>query len=544
MKSISGVLRRIDGRGYKAYRDLLGAREGMDGYSVEVVRVQGDPFAPPSVVRVRTRVRLPPIASKAPVAVEDLLARRLHDALARRSMRGVGEGGSGLLASPRLSPVMVRRSVASVRHSGDGLFDVSVTVWVGLPSRGRRVMAGVARELLLSRLPKALEEALRNLHEGLGGHVNAWVEQEYIRSRLRDMGLVSFIGNGSILPRRCGGCWEPLEDAVPFESPKSLEVEIELPTGRVVRGMGVRRGLTVVTGPAFHGKTTLAEAIMAGVWNHIPGDGRELVVTIKEAVGVESENGRWVSCVDLSPWIKGLPGGRGVRCFTTADASGATSVAASIQEAVEAGARLLVIDEDYTATNIIHRDYWVEEVTGKKTLVTIPELASGLKELGVSIVMVASGSPPLLAMADQIIVMDEYKPLDATWYRGKAREALEALRYKEEAYTKPPKRRITKSISLFKPKLRGRILEARGLKDRVDLSVLRQLEEEGQLKTAVRLALRVASTNGAYIIDESRRVVKETLKELHNHPAPDAAEVRPIDVVMIVNRIPGLEVRV
>jgi predicted ABC-class ATPase len=352
-ESVSRILRRIDGRGYKAYKELLGASEAVDGILLRVTRVQGDPFAPPSVVEARFTVRVGEwaLSGDRVIAVADLFHRLLEPALRRHSLAGAGEGGSGRLSVPRPSPIMIPRSTVEVRRAGGGVAEFTVRVWVGLPSRRRRVLGDVAEELILARLPRALREAARGLEgERLRRHVEAWIEQEYLRSELPRLGLVAFVGDGSILPRRCGGCWEPLDGAVPFESPRSLRVEVELPTGRVVSGMGVPRGLSVIAGPAFHGKTTLAEAISHGVWNHIPGDGRELVVTDHTAFYVSSENGRWVSCVDVSSLILSLPGERNTECFSTEDASGATSLAASIQEAVEAGARLLVIDEDEAAS--------------------------------------------------------------------------------------------------------------------------------------------------------------------------------------------------
>ncbi len=551
MPPISRVLQRIDGRGYKAYKDLLGAGEEVDGVRVTVVRVQGDPFAPPSVVRLEAympvRERLP---LRAPIAVADYIHRLLVEEARRNLMRGVGEGHSGLLSLPRPAPIMIPRSAVEARPQGMG-FRVVARLWAGLPSRRRRVLAGEAEELLLVRAPRALKAALRRASssESLLVHARTWLEQEHIRRELRRLKLAAFVGDGSVLPRACGGCWEPLEGAVPFESPASLRVEMELPTGRSITGMGVPLGLALISGPAFHGKTTLAEAIYHGVWNHVPGDGRELVVSREELFYVESENGRWVSCVDITPFILSLPGqaGEDLECFSTRDASGATSIAASVQEAVEAGAEVIVVDEDTAATNFIHRDFWAEEVTGKRTLNPLSEEAPEMARSGVGVVAVVSGSPQLLARADAVIVMDEYRARDAGGYRERALRALEASGYRPGGvpYRRPRPRRVARPVAYEKAKVRGARLEVKGgPQPFVDLSSNRQLEEEAQLHTAVTAALRIASRRGVVAVEEARRISVKLwtwdYSWLGREPGPDVSYVRPLDIMFVVNRLPGL----
>ena len=547
---ISKVLRRIDGRGYKAYKDLAGASELVNGIEVRVTRVQGDPFAPPSVVECRFGKVLPAyfVQDDRLIAVADFLHRRLASLLPKLSLRGVGEGGSGKLSMPHPSPIIIPRSAVEARRKGD-VVEFTVRLWAGLPSRRRRILGDDALEMLLERIPKAVSLAVEELsgdNNRLRRHVETWIEQQYIRRTLPKLRLVAFVGDGSILPRKCGGCWEPLDNAVPFESPSSLRVEIELPTGRTIAGMGLPRGLIVIAGPAFHGKTTLAEAIASGVWNHIPGDGRELVVTDESAFYVSSENGRWVSCVDVSSLILSLPGGRSTSCFSTVDASGATSLAASIQEAVEAGAQVIIVDEDEAASNMIHRDHWAEAVTGKRTLNPLSDVAPSMKNEGLSVVIVASGAVPLLAEADSIIVMDEYRARDATNYRFEAKKALKAMGYERgPPYKRPRVRRVVKPLYVEKVKVKGRMIEGKALRDRVDLRPLKQLEEEPQVHTAVRAALAIASKGGVAIAGEAQRLSemlwKWDYRAITKTPGPDLAYVRPMDIAFVVNRLPGLE---
>ena len=547
-KTISQLLRVIDGRGYKAYKSLVGAGESLGNLRVRVTRVQGDPFAPPSVVEAEVRgVRVP--VEVDPVPLADYLHRLMAKTLPMHSMSRVGEGNSGKLQVPRPSPIVIPRSAVEARKGPDGRWNLIFRVWVGLPSRGRRILGDAAEELLLKRLPRAVSSVVENL-EGDSGrlreHATTWVEQESIRKALSSLGLVGFIGDGSILPRRCGGCWEPLEDAVPFESPPSLRVEIELPTGRIVTGMGVPRGVTTITGPAFHGKTTLAEALASGVWNHVPGDGREFVVSDSALVYVESENGRWVSCVDVSPFIERLPGNSDTRCFSTSDASGATSIAASVQEYAEAGASGFIIDEDQAATNMLHRDAWAEEITGKRTLNPLSEAAPRLSEAGISLVIVASGALPLLASSDRIIVMDEFRARDATFKRSDAERVLREMGYTRIArkYSRPPRRILERPFKLEKPKVRGFVLESRSLRDRLDLRPMRQIEEEQQVATAVKVATGIVEGRCVDMVERaweaSRRLWGWDYSFLTSAPGPDISYVRPFEILFVVNRLPGL----
>ncbi len=543
-KNISRIIEAIDGRGYKQYKRLVGAIEEVDGIVVRVVRVQGDPFAPPSTVRLEAHYSFPEWSTRYPIALADWVYRRLYGLLKRYS-RKRGEGRSGFLGLPEPGPVMLRRSGVEL---ADGR--IVARVWVGLPSRRRRVLGGVARELLLEVLPSVFRRALdwRGFEDSLREHIVAWRLQEYLRARLLSKELVSFIGDGSILPRKCGGCHEPLRDAVPFESPPSLRVEFDVPwLDTIVSGMGVRKGLTVIMGSAFHGKTTLLEAIAAGVWNHIPGDGRERVVTIRNAVSVRAEDGRFISCTDISSFIHDLPGGRDTRCFTTVDASGATSTAASIQEAVEAGASLILLDEDNVATNILYSDERAEELVEHKTVTPLSMLANGLKSNGVSVVIASSGNLNLLSVADTVILMDEYHALDITVdvRRLVRRYGLDKLARMEDSYILPRTRLLEKPLLLVKPRVKGRILTDKKLPVGV-LIDNPQLVEEAQYNTIIELLRKIKSFTGKSFREISNTVDEEISRGfrdlLRGEPSPGLAEIRGLDFVYVLNRLPGIKV--
>ncbi|RUM47425.1 MAG: hypothetical protein DSY37_02620 [Hyperthermus sp.] len=538
MGAISRIIESIDGRSYSQYRRLVGASDSVRGVTIRVVRVQGDPYAPPSTVRLEMKLDLPGEVLSYPVPLADYLYRVLRSRLQRYSRR-LGEGNSGLLMLPRPGPVILKRSGLEVVHGR-----LVARVWVGLPSRRRRIEGELAKQLLLSLLPRALHEAVssakESLHE-LRKHVHVWRLQEALRGALKAKGLVAFLGDGSILPRRCGWCDEPLPDAVPFESPPSLRVEIETDQG-VFSGMGVKRGVTVIAGTAFHGKTTLLEAIQQGIYNHIPGDGRELVVSLRSTVKVKAEDGRHVGCVDISTFIHSLPGGRGTRCFTTDDASGATSMAASIQEAIEAGAELVLIDEDTSATNLLYYDERITHLFLSKTVTTIAELASSLSRHA-SLVIVSSGSTPLAASADTLIVMENYRARDET------RQAAELARLHGRPaaeYRAPRPRRLAMPVKLAKPKLKADWLVSKTLKEPLALDFNEQLVEEGQLRMLVALASRLDMFTGfcvrsiAAAVDEAMGGDNAFEKLLGAEPPPGLSEIRGLDFVMLINRIPGM----
>lgn len=242
-----------------------------------------------------------------------------------------------------------------------------------------------------------LEEALR-LSE----------KQGMIRAWLKDSGYCAFVANGAILPR-AEGTVLPLADAVPFQSTPEDEIEIN-----GIRGMGIRRGVTVITGGGYSGKSTLLDAISAGIYDHVPGDGRELCITDDSAMTISAEDGRSVKHMNISPFVKWLPGGNPVD-FTTEHASGSTSQAANIMEAVDAGTGLLLIDEDRSATNFMIRDSMMKELVEKEPLTPFTDRVQELYERkGVSTILVIGGSGEYLSVADRVYMMADYRIHDVT----------------------------------------------------------------------------------------------------------------------------------
>lgn len=362
-------LERIDGRGYPAYKDVRGGYDFGD-FRLHIERVQGDPFAAPS----RMRAQVPADALGIPegmwnarhrrTALEDVLLRRFARTLASFSMRAGGSGKSGVLATASPGPEVLSRSACEVR---DGA--VTLRFEAGLPARGRTVDGRAAARMLLDFVPACIDRTLF-ADDGLLDQAWAAVEladdQRAAREKMEELGLVGFVANGSVLPRESGVSKRPMADALPFESPEERRVVLNLPHRGDVAGMGIKRGVTLIVGGGYHGKSTLLQALQDGVYDHVAGDGRELVLTDPSAVKLRAEDGRAVSGVDISLFIRELPGGRDTSCFSTVDASGSTSQAASTVEALEAGARTLLIDEDTSATNFMVRDALMEAVVARE----------------------------------------------------------------------------------------------------------------------------------------------------------------------------------
>lgn len=264
------------------------------------------------------------------------------------------------------------------------------------------------RKMLVGNLPDETERFVREFDsDGLRSALELEAKQNTIRKFLREDDYCAFIANGSILARE-KGTELPMKDALPFLSTTEGEITIA-----GVRGMGIRRGVTVITGGGYSGKSTVLNAVSAGVYNHVVGDGRELCITDDSAVTITAEDGRSVSCLNISPFIKWIPSGD-TRIFSTSHASGSTSQAANIMEAIECGSTLLLIDEDRSATNFMIRDTLMKELIKKEPITPFTDRVRELSANGVSTILVIGGSGEYLSVADRIYMMDDFIIQDAT----------------------------------------------------------------------------------------------------------------------------------
>lgn len=448
-------LAAIDRRNYPAYKELRGVYDFGD-FELSIDHVQGDPFAAPSELSVFVPMEvlgLPLELMDVPhrrIAVEDLLVRRFAREAARVSRVVGGSGKSGLIATSSPGPEVLARSACDLYEDGAVLRFVA-----GFPAHGRTTDARSLARMLLELVPRCVERALmvrgsratgagaavraeaaRGMHAGRGAgsedSAAAWEgdllhaaraaadltdDQAAVRAELDRRGLVAFVADGAVLPRASGVSARPLVGATPFRSPASLRVTLDLPHRGPTAGMGIPRGVTLIVGGGYHGKSTLLKALQEGIYNHVAGDGRELVITDATAVKLRAEDGRAVHDVDIAPFISNLPDGRDTRSFSTEDASGSTSQAAGTVEALEAGARVLLIDEDTSATNFMVRDELMEAVVAAEHEPITPfvERVRGLWERhGVSTVLVVGSSGAFFSVADTVLQMDRYEASDVT----------------------------------------------------------------------------------------------------------------------------------
>ena len=416
------LLAEINGRGFKAYRDLKGVYE-FDDFSLIVDHVQSDPFAAPS----RFRVTIPQKAAAFPedtygsksreVGLRDFLTRQfcLHSKKISKPDRGTGKSGLITMDTPG-QEVLERTSVLVRKGSVEARFVV------GLPAQGRTVLTKVAEKMLLHEIPEIVIQSLlyASLEKSdLYRHIETAEDADFLRERLSVLGLIAFVADGAVLPRESGIDSRPMSRGriVPFQSPSAFSVPVELPNRGPIRGMGIPEGVTLIIGGGYHGKSTLLDAVKLGIYNHIPGDGREYVVTVKDAVMIRAEDGRRIEGVDISPFISNLPFGRNTESFCSDDASGSTSQAANIMEALEIGTRAILIDEDTSATNFMIRDHRMQELIAKDLEPITPfidRVRHLYKDRGVSTILVIGGSGDYFDVADYIISMKEYTPEDST----------------------------------------------------------------------------------------------------------------------------------
>lgn len=521
--ALRAILKRIDRRGYRAYKDIAGAYDFGDCV-LFVDHVQGDPFAAPSKLRLRVpRDRAGVTASLDDnrvrrVAFADFLAREAQRAIADVCAGSRGSGKSGRVFVDAGGQEVLERTAARVTDDF-----VELRISAGLPAAGRSVLGREADALLTGDLVEVAKRALYESSYGVDRareHVDTIENQQHLRGQLAEHGLVAFVADGSCLPRSSGASDRPMaKNAVPFRSPDELRVTLQRlhPRGPI-EGLGVSAGVTLIVGGGYHGKSTLLRAIERGVYDHVPGDGRELVVTDPNAVKIRAEDGRRVEAVDISPFIRALPHGANTRCFSTDDASGSTSQAANIVEAVEVGATTLLLDEDTSATNFMVRDARMQALvhTDDEPITPFVDRVRELyTELGVSTVLVMGGSGDYFDHADTVIAMNEYRPSDVT-ERAKAIAAARPTDRASEAHTP------LGASSARRPKASS-VSAARGKKDikidvravdrltfgttDIDLSGLEQLVDESQTRAvgyalvAARTAMAEGTRSVAEIVD-------------------------------------------
>ena len=495
----------MDHRGYPGYKGLRGRYQFKD-HVLSIDHVQGDPFASPSHLSVHVdghKAGFPKDYYQddiSRITLQDHLTRCFGKALAPFSFKAKGSGKSGLLSVSHCGQQVLERTACEV--SADG--SVTVRFEAGFPANGRSVNAGELVKMLFQFVPEAAQIALfydRLNKNALKAAIELARDQQFIREHLSEQGLAAFLADGSVLPRESGISDRPMKGAVPFQSPAACKVTVTLPYHGPVTGMGIKKGITLFVGGGYHGKSTLLQALEMGVYNHIAGDGREYVITDPSAWKLRAEDGRSISHTDISPFINHLPNKKDTVHFSTEDASGSTSQAANLMEAVESGSKLLLIDEDTSATNFMIRDELMQKVICREEEPITPfieRVRSMYDDLGVSSIIVAGSSGSFFQIADTIIQMKEYIPYDITERAREAAASYPALK-QQEHFPASDNMRAPKANQALKkdPRLKMKTMGTNEMllaKDAIELRYLEQLIDPEQTN-ALAYALKYLELN-------------------------------------------------
>ena len=524
----------ISRKSYTAFKGLKGAYQFPD-YQLFIEHVQGDPFAAPSALRIfvpHSKAKIPEIYywdKSSKVALQDALLRRFAEISAKFCYQAKGSGKSGVIQVSHCGQEVLERTACQIQPENGNIL---LRMEIGFPANGRTINARELEKILFDFVPECVKESLfyKNLDaKRLRRIVDLAEDQEYIRKELPKLGLCAFVANGSVLPRESGISSRPMRDGIAFQSPKEQEVTLELPHKGKITGMGIRKGITLIVGGGYHGKSTLLKALELGVYNHIAGDGREYVITDATAVKLRAEDGRSIQKTDISMFINDLPNGKDTTSFCTEDASGSTSQAANVIEGIEAGTSLFLIDEDTSATNFMIRDELMQRVIHRE-MEPITPFIERIRELyenyGISTVIVAGSSGAYFHIADSIIQMDRYVPKDITVLAKKEAENFPQISVPEQPAEKPTYDRVPRPDKAFhgNDRIKMKTMGKESVminRDTIDLRYLEQIADSEQV-AALGYCVRYAQKhlidgkkNLIQIVDELEEVIQnKSLAEL------------------------------
>lgn len=426
------LLKKIDRKGYPAYKETRGQYQ-FPGYVLSIDHVQGDPFAAPSKVSVQVKGAQAGFAKELydkehkRIALQDYLLRQFGKEVAGFAFQAKGSGKSGLMSVSRPGQEILERSACSIQEENG---DILLRLEIGFPANGRTINARELEKIIFDFLPECVRKSLyyKSLNKKQVQQVmELSQDQQYIREELKKRNLCAFVADGSVLPRESGISQKPMKGAIKFRSPESLRVSLELPYYGTLTGMGIPNGITLIVGGGYHGKSTLLKALEMGVYNHIAGDGREYVITDSSAMKIRAEDGRSIKNTDVSMFINHLPNGKNTKHFSTEDASGSTSQAANVIEAMEADTKVFLIDEDTSATNFMIRDELMQRVVSRDAEPITPfidRIEELYKHYGISTILVAGSSGSYFHKADVILQMEQYIPRDITDFAKQEAESF------------------------------------------------------------------------------------------------------------------------
>lgn len=557
---LKNELFKIDGKGYKAYKALEG-RYDFKKYVLSIDHVQGDPFASPSRVRIIMDNKIAQIPEELfdnknkEIAVCDFLTRLFSKNIRNQSEKIFGSGKSGLIEISRCPQEILERT-AIIRNKN--FFEVRF--YVGFPARGRSVLARELEKIIFNIIPNIVESTFiyENIDKlALINRVKLMEDQCFIRENLKEKGLVAFVANGSILPRESGISARPLRDGKKFVSPQALEVEFDTPNRGKIKGMGIPKGITLIVGGGYHGKSTLLKALELGIYNHIEGDGREFVITDESALKVRAEDGRAITSTDISLFINNLPNGKDTVKFNTENASGSTSQAANIIEAIEGKAKVLLIDEDTSATNFMIRDDIMQQlvVKEKEPITPFIDVAKSLyKRLGISTILVAGSCGDFFDIADLVIQMDCYEPYEVTTKAKELSRGKISLRDDLDIYIDFGRVLVKGSISEGPKGIKIKNLGKDGLsinKENIDLKSVEQIVDGEQINT---IGMTIKFIEDKYsgkdltverIVDEIEKDLTKSLIGIDNIKGGNGSLAMPRkqEILCAINRLRTLKIK-
>lgn len=552
MKELQRQLLELDRKGYKAYEKIKGTYY-FHNFTFHVDHVQKDPYAPPSRVRIVYDRHTLDLDEE----VDKTNARRIGTIdffayLVGTYLRKTGQNKQFIIDMPG-QEILDRTAVVLKEKT------LEVRLSIPLPAKGRTILGKKAMALLTKQLPTLAFEAIESYRkEDLEKQLLLVDEQVAIRSYLEKNECIAFIANGAILPRESGVSNRPLSKvkAIPFQSPPSFERDIPLPNGKTIRGMVLPKGIHLIVGGGYHGKSTLLQALERGVYNHRSEDGREYVITTEKAVKIRAEDGRKVTKVDISPFISQLPNKQDTTSFTTENASGSTSQAANIMESIEAGANCLLIDEDTSATNFMIRDARMDALVKKEPITPFIDQVEALyRDHGISTVLVIGGAGDYFDVADHVLLMDEYIPKDVT---KEVKEIVASYPNKrtsrsETSFRTIGKRKIDPETFRFHGKQKIRTKGKNTIlygKEMIDLSSLEQLMDPSQTNAIAQMLRLIGKWSEELTMQEVLRkltlfIEKEgidALSPFEGHPG-DMAMPRMLEVALSINRFRRLKIR-
>ncbi|MBE4000453.1 ABC-ATPase domain-containing protein [Vibrio parahaemolyticus] len=542
MDQLTATLKKIEKQNYRAYQQIKGQYDFTD-FTLFIDHVQGDPYASASrfrATRAWSLTGLEWLKDESPAfqrAARDFIARSFEQFAKQENTVSIALNGQTVLDS------------TAVLFTEEG---IELRFRVNLPAEGRSVLGKKANNILTFHLPKFIRRATleRELDkEAMVKHCQVVEDQSALREQLEAHNLVAFVANGSVLPRIAGNCDLPMKEAVEFTAPESLQVTLHAPNKGYVTGLGIPKGITLIVGGGFHGKSTLLNAIERSIYDHIPGDGREYIVTDQKAMKIRAEDGRCVHHLNLSNYINHLPMGKDTADFSTQDASGSTSQAAWLQESIEAGATSLLIDEDTSATNFMIRDERMQALVAKgdEPITPLVDRIGQLRdELDISTIIVMGGSGDYLDVANTVIQMHDYQAVDVT---EKAKQVI--AQHPTQRHNESEE-----SLQTFRPRALNRValmniltdgkfrVSAKGKdslrfgKEFTDLSSLEQIESADEVNAIGWLWFQLAQLPGW--CNNPAKEIEEMLSGEWHASLPkqgDLAKPRTLDVMAALNRM-------